>query len=131
MLTDRGMTVTVAEPVFPSLVAVIDAVPSAAAVTVPLSSTDATEGLDEVHVVARPVRTLFPASLSTAVARVVLPCSTEAAPRVTATVATAGGFTKTVAVACWPPLAAVIVAVPTDTPVTSPGPVTEAMARGA
>ena len=125
------MTVTVAEPDFPSLVAVIDAVPSAAAVTVPLSSTDAIEGLDEVHVVARPVRMLFPASLSTAEARVVLPCSTEAAPRVTATVATDGGFTRMVAVACWPPLEAVIVVDPTDTPVTSPVSGDRRDARGA
>jgi hypothetical protein len=33
-----------------------------------------------------------------------------------------------VATACWPPLAAVTVVVPTDTPVTSPDPLTDAMA---
>jgi hypothetical protein len=62
------VTVTVAEPLFPSLVAVIELVPVASAVTTPEPLTDATLPVPEVQVMDRPVKTLLFASFRTAVA---------------------------------------------------------------
>jgi hypothetical protein len=61
-------TVIVALPLRPSLVAVISADPTAAAVTRPDVDTVATELLVELQVTARPVRTLLLASRVVAVA---------------------------------------------------------------
>ena len=66
--TGIGITVIAAEPVRPSLEAVIDVDPSLTAVTTPLASTVATAMLVEVHVTLRPVRTLPAASFICAVA---------------------------------------------------------------
>ena len=57
-----AVTVTADVPVFPSLVAVIVALPAATAVTVPFAATVATPSLLEVHAIARPVNTLLAAS---------------------------------------------------------------------
>jgi hypothetical protein len=62
------LTVTVTEPLLPSLVAVIELVPAATAVTSPVELTDATLGVAELHTIDRPVRTLLFASLRVAVA---------------------------------------------------------------
>jgi hypothetical protein len=56
--TGMGVTVIEAVPFFPSLVAVIVAVPTDTAVTTPVWLTVATTALFELHVTARPVRTL-------------------------------------------------------------------------
>jgi hypothetical protein len=75
-VSDSGLTVTVMTgtvtviadvPLLPSLVAVIVVLPPLTAVTNPLASTVATEGVLELHVTARPVRTLLLASVSVAV----------------------------------------------------------------
>src|SRR5688572_19936962 len=65
--TGTTVTVTVAVPVFPSLVAVIVAVPGPAAVTTPVDDTVATAALLVDHATARPVSTLFAASRVVAV----------------------------------------------------------------
>ena len=61
------VTVTVALPLCPSLVAVIVAGPATRPVTNPLTLTPAIVGLLELHVTARPVSRLPLASLSVAV----------------------------------------------------------------
>ena len=66
--TGIGVTVIAAEPVWPSLVAVIDVDPSLTAVTTPLAFTVVTAMLVEAHVTPRPVRTLPAASFICAVA---------------------------------------------------------------
>ncbi len=53
--TGIGITVIVAAPVFPSLVADIVAVPTDTLVITPFASTAATDGTDELHDTARPV----------------------------------------------------------------------------
>ena len=59
LATGIAVTVTVAVPDLPSLVAVMSDVPGATAVTVPSGVTVATPGVPDVHVMARPVRMLF------------------------------------------------------------------------
>jgi hypothetical protein len=63
--------VTVAAPLWPSLVPMIDAVPAATAVTRPVGETAATSGLALDHATPRPVRIFPEASRSVAVACVV------------------------------------------------------------
>jgi hypothetical protein len=118
--TDAEMTVTVADPVLPSLVAVMPAVPTLTAVTSPVVDTVATAGLLDNQLTARPVRTLPLASLVAAVAWVVEPITTVEAASDTVTEATGGTMTVIVAVPLCPPLAAVMPAVPTPTAVTAP-----------
>jgi len=60
VLTGIGVTVTLVEPVFPSLVAVINADPGATAVNNPVGDTVATPAADVVQTTVRPAR-LFPA----------------------------------------------------------------------
>ena len=84
------MTVTLALPLFPSLVAVIVAGPGATPVTRPVAFTVAVDVLELVHVTVRPVRMLPLASLSVAVSCTVWPTWTGAAAGVTSTVATGG-----------------------------------------
>jgi hypothetical protein len=62
------VTVSVALPVFPSLVAITLAVPAADVVTKPLAETPATDGADDDHAMDRPVKTFPAASLRVAVA---------------------------------------------------------------
>jgi len=66
--TDVEMTVTVADPLCPSLAAVMPAVPALTAVTTPVADTVATAGLLDDQLMTRPVRTLPLASLLVAVA---------------------------------------------------------------
>jgi hypothetical protein len=64
--TGTGTTVIEDVPVFPSLVAVIVALPSAREVTRPLAETVAIDGALDDHVTVRPLRTLLLASLVSA-----------------------------------------------------------------
>jgi len=118
--TASGGTVIVAVALFPSLVAVIVAVPGATAVTTPAVETVATAVLPELQATARPVSTFPSASFIVAVNVVVCPTMTVAAVWLRVTVATGAGETPTVAVPLCPSLVAVIVALPGVTPVTVP-----------
>src|SRR5438034_1225602 len=116
------VTVIVAVPLWPSLVAVIVAEPAAALVTSPPAFTVATALLPLTHVTTRPESGLPLASLGVAASCTVCPACTVADAGVTATDATGTGAGLTVIAA--PPLlpsdTAVIVAEPAATPVTSP-----------
>jgi hypothetical protein len=130
-VADDGLTATVATgtvtvieavPVLPSLVAVIVVLPPPTAVTNPLASTVAANGLLDVHVTVRPVRVLLFESLSVAVS-----CCVEVTPRAsvaddgfTVTVATGIGFTVITGVATLgaDSLFAVMIAVPRPAAVT-------------
>src|SRR5262249_19336045 len=111
------------EPDFPSLVAVIDAVPAPTAVTNPLPFTVATAAFELAHVIPRPVNTVPLASFVVAVPCVVCPTVRLDAFNATVTVATGtggGALTVTAAVPVFPSLIAVIVAEPGATAVTRP-----------
>src|SRR6266496_1419401 len=82
------VTVTVALPLWPSLVAVIVAGPATSPVTVPLPLTPAIVGLFELHVTTRPVRVFPLASLSVAVNCWTAPTATLALAGLTVTDAT-------------------------------------------
>jgi hypothetical protein len=120
--TGASDTVTDDVPVFPSLVAVIVALPGPTAVTEPTVSTAATAELLEVQVSCRPER-IFPlASLVTAVS-----CCADAIPRtrlavagLTVTEATGAGVTVSGALPVFPSLVAITFAVPALTAPTSP-----------
>ena len=89
LATGTCVTVTVAEPVMPSLVAVMLAVPAATALTAPvLEFTVATAVFELLQVMTRPVSTLFAASRVTAVAVAVPPTTSDDAPSEAVTVAT-------------------------------------------
>ena len=105
------MTVTLAEPLLPSLVAVITAGPALTPLTSPVPSTVATTALSLVQSTVRPLNTLPFASRRVAVSCTVCPTATLAVAGVTVTDAT-GAFdtTVTVAVPLCPSLVAVIVA---------------------
>src|SRR3989442_1232291 len=118
--TGAFATVTVAEPLFPSLVAVIVAVPGATPVTSPLADTVAMPGLELVQVTARPASAFPAASLGVALSGVVPPTTTVAVAGLTTTEATGTLDTVTATVPLWPSLVAVIAAAPTATPVTKP-----------
>jgi len=124
--TGAGMTVTVALPLIPSLVAVIVAVPTDTLVIAPLASITATDGTDELHITARPLNAAPFAERSTAVALVVAPTTNDVAPSATVTVATGTGSTVSVADALLPSLDAVIVVVPTASVVIAPSLLTAA-----
>src|ERR1043165_2142537 len=126
-----AVTASVAEPVCPSLVAVICAEPAATVVTNPDPETVATAVLFELHVTVRPVSVLPLASFNVALACVPCPAVTDDAPSATVTLATGGGgaaLTLMVADPVWPSLVAVIDAVPTASPFTRPLAVTLAIA---
>jgi hypothetical protein len=124
-----AVTVTAAVPLFPSLVAVIVAVPCAFPVTSPDPLTPATVLALELQVTVRPV-SAFPAeSRGVAVSCTVAPTATLAVPGLTATVATGTRLTVTVAVPLFPSLVAVMVTLPTVSAVTSPLPLTVATAE--
>lgn len=90
-----AVTVRVANPDLPSLVAIMFADPAMRVVTSPLPFTVATAVLDEDQATTRPVNVLLFASLSTAVACEVAPATTGAGDNPTATIAT-GAFTVSV-----------------------------------
>jgi hypothetical protein len=126
--TGTGTTVAVALPVFPSLVAVIVAVPLDTPVTAPAAETVATAALLVLHVTARPVSTVPFASFVVADSVVVVPITIVGAEGDTMTVLTGACVTATVAVPLFVSLVAVIVAVPIATPVTTPAAETVATA---
>jgi hypothetical protein len=96
----KAVTVRLADPTLPSLVALMVAEPALSAVTVPLVFTVATASLLEAQLMARPVRVLPLASLVTAEATVVRPTWTLLDANVTVTEATgARGPDETVTVA--------------------------------
>jgi len=126
--TGAWVTVMVALPVLPSLVALMLAVPTVTAVTTPCAETVATAVLLELHVTARPVRTLLFASRVVAVACDVPTAVIELGVSATVTDATGTGTTVIVEVPECPSLVAVMVAPPTAIPVTSPEGLTVATA---
>src|SRR5438445_6065312 len=119
--TGASVTVTVAVPLCPSLVAVIVTGPPAATpLTSPLPFTLAIALLLDCQVTTRPVNGLPFASLGVAVSCTVLPTATPAVAGVTVTDATGTGVTVMAAVPLWPSLVTVIVAEPATLVVTSP-----------
>ncbi len=120
LLTGTSDTLIVLVPLFVSLVAVIVAVPGATAVTNPVDDTVATPVLFEPHVTTRSVTTVPTLSVTVGVRETV--CVTSSALLVGATVTLPTGIFVTVTndVPLLPSLVAVIVAVPSATPVTSP-----------
>jgi hypothetical protein len=113
-------TVRVVLPDLPSAVAVMVVLPSATPVTTPLEETVAMEGLADVHVTVRPLRTVPLLDLSVAVNCVVPPVLTLAGFGDTVTLATGSATTVIVAVPVPPARDAVICAVPEAFPVTTP-----------
>src|SRR5881396_555345 len=125
--TGTPLTVMLAVPLCPSLVAVIVTGPPAATpLTSPLPFTLAIALLLDCQVTTRPVNGVPFASLGVAVSCTVLPTATPAVGGVTVTDATGTGVTVMAAVPLWPSLVAVIVAEPATFAVTSPVPVTVA-----
>jgi hypothetical protein len=109
-------------PVWPSLVAVMVAVPIVpeAAVTRPLVETVATAGLLDDQLTVRPESTLPCASSNTAVSSSLPPCNTVALVGLTVTVATGGWVTVSSALPVFSSLVATMLAVPTATALTTP-----------
>ena len=105
----------------PSLVAVIVTVPDVKTVTRPDALTDATVGADDVNVVARPVIGVPSAAAIVVVNCTVVPVAAAEAAGDSEIVATgANGATVTFAVAVFPSVVRLIVAVPKATPVSKP-----------
>src|SRR5262245_40086642 len=100
--------VTVADPLFPSLVAVIVVVPAATAVTAPDAEMVATPVLLELHATARPVNRLPASSRTNAVSVVVCPTDIDNGLGVMLTDATAACVTVIVATSFLPSAVAVI-----------------------
>ena len=115
-------------PDFPSLVAVIVAVPGATARTDPADETVATLKLFDVQLSCRPVRMPPPASRVIAVSERVAPATRLAEAGLTVTLATGASVTVVVALPARPSLVAVIAAVPAEIPRTVPVEVTVATA---
>jgi hypothetical protein len=114
------VTTTLAAPLFPPALALIVADPGATAVRTPVADTVATSGLLEAHVIGRSMTTVPLASVTVADNTAVWPTLRFAVDGWTVTLATATAATATAALPLLPSLAAVIVAEPTDTPVTTP-----------
>src|SRR6266567_6549688 len=119
-----AVTVMLALPLCPSLVAVIVAEPAVTPLTSPLPFTVATGVLLLAHVTTRPVSGLPLASFGVAVSCTVCPTCTLAGDGLTVTEATGTCTTVMADVPLCPSLVAVIVAEPAVTPVTSPVPFT-------
>jgi hypothetical protein len=118
--TGIGVTVIDAVPLFPSLEAVIVAVPTATDVTRPLASTVAIVWSLDDHNTIRPASTWSAASLVSALSCWVEPTVTLAAAGLTVTDATGTGTTVRVAAPDFPSLVAVITADPATIDVTTP-----------
>lgn len=118
--TAGGRTVTTVEPCFPSIVAIMDAVPNAMPVTKPDEETLAVPGALLAQDTTRPLSTCPPLLRAIAVSWTVPPTMTLGDAGVTSTAATGSGKTVIVAVPVLPSLVAVTVAVPAETPVTTP-----------
>ena len=126
LATGGTVTVRLAEPETPSLVAVIFVWPAAVAVTYPAVDTVATPAVVLVQVIVRPVSTLPLASRRVAVACVPCPVNSVGDARDTATVATGAGGGACVGVTVTeadpeiPSLRAVIVVEPAVSVATRP-----------
>jgi len=107
---------------------VIVAVPSDSAVTSPVEETDTLAGALEVQVMARPARAAPLASRGVAVSCKDCPTISDPVEGVRVSDATGTGCTVTTAVPTTPSMVAVTLAVPGDTPLTTPVDVTVAMA---
>jgi hypothetical protein len=118
--TGTTLTVTVALPLFPSLVAVIVAVPAPTPLTSPLDDTVATLPALVAQLIARPASAFPLASRGVAPSCTVWPTVRFAVAGLTVTEATGTTLTVMVALPLFPSLVAVIVAVPAPTPLTSP-----------
>src|SRR5688500_16666291 len=126
-----AVTVRICEPVLPSPVAMIEAVPAVTALTAPLCDTVATLVFELDQINDTPPIGLPLASRATAVAEVDPPLSTDVLPSCTVTVATVGGSgvsddTVIGSTPVFPSLVAEIVTDPPPTAVTTP--VTETVA---
>jgi hypothetical protein len=73
LVTTSRLTLTLADPVLPSTVAKITALPTPTPVTAPVCETVATDGAPDVHDAVRPPRTLPLASFGTAASVVLCP----------------------------------------------------------
>ncbi len=118
--TGMIVTVIVAGPALPSLVAVMVAEPAATPLTSPLPLTVATDEFELPHVTVRPVRAIPFPSWGVATNCSVWPTNTLPDAGLTLTEATGTLVTVTLAVPVLPSLVAVIVPVPAATPVTKP-----------
>jgi hypothetical protein len=98
LVTARRLTLTVADPVLPSIVAKITALPAPTAVTTPVCETVATDGAPDVHDAGRPESGLPFASNATAASVVVCPTMRSEVGGEIWTLATATGVTVTSAV---------------------------------
>src|SRR5207247_1491202 len=114
------VTVINAVPLWPSLVAVIVAVPTTTPVTRPVAFTLAMPGVLLAQVTVRPVSGFPFASFGVAVSCTVWPACTDAVAGLTVTAATGTVLTVIVAEPLCPSEVAVIVAAPAATAVTSP-----------
>src|SRR6478672_2594244 len=119
-LTGFGLTLIVAVPAFPSLVALIVAVPGAIAVTSPVDDTLATLGALVDHDTARPARGCPDPSRGSALSCVVCPTTRSLPLGVIATEETGTDDTVIDEPADFPSLAAVMIALPAVSAVTSP-----------
>src|SRR5438876_6796690 len=127
--TGTPLTVMLAVPLWPSLVAVMVTAPATTPVTSPLLLTVAIVLSLDDQLIARPVKGLPLASRCVAVSCTVCPIATVPELGVTVTAATGATVTVTLAVPLCPSLVAVIVTGPPGpTPVTSPLPFTLAIA---
>src|SRR6266550_4426120 len=127
--TGTPLTVMLAVPLWPSLVAVMVTAPATTPVTSPLLLTVAIVLSLDDQLIARPVKGLPLASRGVAVSCTVCPIATVPELGVTVTAATGATVTVTVAVPLCPSLVAVIVTgPPAATPLTSPLPFTLAIA---
>jgi hypothetical protein len=127
--TGTGVTVTVDEPLLPSAVAVIVAVPTATAVTTPDCETVAMFVFSEFQVTGRSVRTVAFMSFTVAPSVVVCPITTLVFAGATVTEFTGAIVTVTAVDALLPSLVAVIVADPGPTAVMTPADDTVATAE--
>src|SRR5438046_1880423 len=114
-----AVTVMLALPLCPSLVAVIVAEPAVTPLTSPLPFTVATDVLLLDQVTTRPVSGLPLASFGVAVSCTVCPATTLPGDGLTVTEATGTCLTVTADVPLFPSEVAVIVAEPTTPPVTT------------
>jgi len=127
--TGTPLTVMLAVPLWPSLVAVMVTAPATTPVTSPLLFTVAIVLSLDDQLIARPVKGLPLASRGVAVSCTVRPIATVPELGVTVTAATGASVTVTLAVPLCPSLVAVIVTgPPAATPLTSPLPFTLAIA---
>ena len=122
------VTVTVAVPLVPPAVAVMVTVPSFFALTRPSPLTLAIAGSLEDQLNVRPLTGLPAASKPCAVSGTMSPIFIDDVAGVTRMLASGPVVTVTVEVPLFPPVDAVIVAVPTRAPVTTPLPETVAVA---